>query len=150
MLGSRLAVAPRSDTDSALVHQFLSPGSQVGSRIKSDLISGAIEHVHTAIRGVLPDVGGLLCDQQINAARLHEESISGVMRKRQKCTDDPTVVAPSVITLNATTAAQAANDFLFYVTGSCEERIRLVDASPRLVDDDRDHEQQVDPEEAED
>ena len=41
----------------------------------------------------------------------------GVMRKRQKYTDDPDVVATSVITLNATTAAQAANDFLFYMTG---------------------------------
>lgn len=101
----------------ALVHQFLIPGSQVGSRIKSDLQSGAVEHVHTVTRWVLPDVGCLLCNQQINAARLQEESISSVMRARQKYTDDPDVVAPSVITLNATTAAQAANDFLFYMTG---------------------------------
>ena len=35
----------------ALVHQFLLiPGSQVGSRIKSDLKSGAVEHVHTITR----------------------------------------------------------------------------------------------------
>jgi hypothetical protein len=101
----------------ALVHQFLIPGSQVGSRIRSDLKSGVVEHVHTVTRWVLPDVGCLLCNQQINAARLQEESISSVMRKRQKYTDDPDVVAPSVITLNATTAAQAANDFLFYMTG---------------------------------
>lgn len=100
----------------ALVHQFLIPGSQVGSRIRSDL-NGAVEHVHTITRWVLPDLGCLLCNQQINAARLQEESISSVMRKRQKYTDDPDVVAPSVITLNATTAAQAANDFLFYMTG---------------------------------
>jgi len=101
----------------ALVHQFLIPGSQVGSRIRSDLKTGVVEHVHTVTRWVLPDVGCLLCNQQINAARLQEESISSVMRKRQKYTDDPDVVAPSVITLNATTAAQAANDFLFYMTG---------------------------------
>jgi molybdopterin/thiamine biosynthesis adenylyltransferase len=101
----------------ALVHQFLIPGAQVGSRITSDLKSGAVEHVHTVTRWVLPDVGCLQCNQQINAARLQEESISSVMRKRQKYTDDPDVVAPSVITLNATTAAQAANDFLFYMTG---------------------------------
>jgi hypothetical protein len=55
--------------------------------------------------------------KQINAARMQDESISSVMRARQKYTDDPDVVAPSVITLNATTAAQAANDFLFYMTG---------------------------------
>jgi len=101
----------------ALVHQFLIPGSQVGSRIKSDVATGSVEHVHTVTRWVLPDVGCLVCNEQINAARLQEESISGVMRARQKYTDDPDVVAPSVITLNATTAAQAANDFLFYVTG---------------------------------
>ena len=64
----------------AIVHQFLIPGSQVGSRIKSDLKSGAVEHVHTVTRWVLPDVGCLLCNQQINAARLQEESISSVMR----------------------------------------------------------------------
>ena len=97
----------------AVVHQFLIPGSQVGSRIKSDMATGSVEHVHTVTRWVLPDVGCLVCNEQINAARLQEESISGVMRARQKYTDDPDVVAPSVITLNASTAAQAANDFLF-------------------------------------
>jgi hypothetical protein len=40
--------------------------------------------------------------------------------------DDPDVPAPSVITLNASTAAQAANDFLFYMTGL---------ASPTAFDD---------------
>ena len=82
----------------ALVHQFLIPGSQVGSRIKSDMATGSVEHVHTVTRWVLPDVGCLVCNEQINAARLQEESISGVMRARQKYTDDPDVVAPSVIT----------------------------------------------------
>jgi hypothetical protein len=101
----------------ALVHQFLIPGSQVGSRIKSDVSTGVVEHVHSVTRWVLPDVGCLVCNQQINASRLQEESLSSVMRVRQKYTDDPDVVAPSVITLNATTAAQAANDFLFYITG---------------------------------
>jgi molybdopterin/thiamine biosynthesis adenylyltransferase len=101
----------------ALVHQFLIPGAQLGSRIRSDAATGAVEHVHTVTRWVLPDLGCLVCNAQINPARLQEESISNVMRKRQKYTDDPDVVAPSVITLNAMTAAQAANDFLFYITG---------------------------------
>jgi hypothetical protein len=50
-------------------------------------------------------------------ARLQEESISATMRRQQKYTDEPDVVSPSVITLNAMTASQAANDFLFYITG---------------------------------
>jgi molybdopterin/thiamine biosynthesis adenylyltransferase len=101
----------------ALVHQFLIPGAQLGSRIRSDAATGVVEHVHTVTRWVLPDRGCLVCNQQINPARLQEESISASMRARQKYTDDPDVVAPSVITLNAMTAAQAANDFLFYITG---------------------------------
>jgi molybdopterin/thiamine biosynthesis adenylyltransferase len=101
----------------ALVHQFLVPGAQLGSRIRSDAATGAVEHVHTVTRWVLPDCGCLVCNQQINPARLQEESVSASMRTRQKYTDDPDVVAPSVITLNAMTAAQAANDFLFYITG---------------------------------
>ncbi len=101
----------------ALVHQFLIPGVQLGSRIRSDAATGALEHVHTVVRWVLPDCGCLVCNQAINPARLQEESISATMRARQKYTDDPDIVAPSVITLNAMAAAQAANDFLFYMTG---------------------------------
>lgn len=38
-------------------------------------------------------------------------------RKAQRYVDDKEVPAPSVITLNAVGAAQAANDLLFYMTG---------------------------------
>jgi hypothetical protein len=38
-------------------------------------------------------------------------------RKRQRYIDEPEVIAPSVITLNAVAVSQAANDFLFYMTG---------------------------------
>jgi hypothetical protein len=31
--------------------------------------------------------------------------------------DEPEVIVPSVITLNAVATSQAANDFMFYVTG---------------------------------
>ena len=101
----------------ALVHQFLIPGVQLGSRIRSDQKTGAVEHVHTVTRWVLPDTGCLVCNAQINPARLQEESISATMLRKQKYTDEPDVVSPSVITLNAMTASQTANDFLFYITG---------------------------------
>ena len=101
----------------ALVHQYLIPGVQLGSRIRSNQDTGTVEHVHTVTRWVLPETGCLVCNAQINPARLQEESISATMRRQQKYTDEPDVVSPSVITLNAMTAAQAANDFLFYITG---------------------------------
>jgi hypothetical protein len=101
----------------AVAHQHLIPGVQLGSRIRSDRESGDVQHVHTALRWVLPDSGCLICNQAINAARLQEESVSAAMRRAQKYADDPDVVAPSVITLNAVAASQAANDFLFYMTG---------------------------------
>jgi molybdopterin/thiamine biosynthesis adenylyltransferase len=101
----------------AIVHQYLIPGVQLGSRIKSDLATGAVDHVHTVTRWVLPHTGCLVCNEAINPARLQEESVSASMLKCQRYLDDPDVPAPSVISLNASTAAQAANDFLFYMTG---------------------------------
>jgi len=61
--------------------------------------------------------GCLLCNKLINSAKLQEESISAADRKQQRYIDEPEIVAPSVITLNATAVSHAANDFLFYMTG---------------------------------
>lgn len=101
----------------ALVHQYLVPGVQLGSRIQSDPTSGALDNVHTTVRLVTPDNGCLLCNQAVSPARLQEESTPQIDRERQRYTDEPEVVAPSVITLNALAASQAANDFLFYIAG---------------------------------
>jgi hypothetical protein len=101
----------------ALVHQYLIPGVQLGSRIRSNATTDAVDHVHTVTRWVLPHSGCLVCNEAINPARLQEESVTASMLKRQRYVDDPDVPAPSVITLNASSAAQAANDFLFYMTG---------------------------------
>jgi hypothetical protein len=54
------------------------------------------------------------CNQLINRAKLQEEAQK---RQAQRYVEEQTIVAPSVITLNAVGAAQAANDFLFYMTG---------------------------------
>ncbi len=59
----------------------------------------------------------LLCNKLINAAKLQSESISDEDRRRQRYLDEPEVIAPSVITLNAVAVSQAVNDFLFYMTG---------------------------------
>jgi hypothetical protein len=59
----------------------------------------------------------LWCNQLINRAKLQEEGQTEREREAQRYVDDKTIAAPSVITLNAVGAAQAANDFMFYMTG---------------------------------
>ncbi|MBF0665042.1 MAG: ThiF family adenylyltransferase [Brevundimonas sp.] len=101
----------------ALVHQFLIPGVQLGTRIQPDPVSGAIVNVHTAARLVTPAGGCLLCNQAVSPTRLREESVPRSMLVAQRYVDGDDASAPSVITLNALSASQAANDFLFYMTG---------------------------------
>ena len=101
----------------AIVHQYLVPGVQLGTRIQSDPDTGDLANVHSVVRLVTPSSGCLLCNQAVNRTRLRDESISADMRERQRYTDEPGMVAPSVITLNALSAGQAANDFLFHLTG---------------------------------
>ena len=100
----------------AIVHQYLIPGVQVGAKVVSDK-GGNVAEVYAVTRLVTPESGCLRCSGFINAAKLQEEALSKEEQRAQRYVEDDDVVAPSVITLNASTAAQAANDFLFYVTG---------------------------------
>ena len=100
----------------ALVHQYLIPGVQIGAKVISNK-AGKVCDVYAATRLVTPELGCLWCGQFINAAKLQEESVSEEERRTQRYVDDEDVAAPSVITLNAIASAQAANDFLFYMTG---------------------------------
>ncbi len=101
----------------AIVHQYLIPGVQVGAKVSTDKESGNINDVFAVTRTVTSEAGCMLCNGLINASRLQQESISEKVRKAQAYVDEPGVVAPSVITLNALSTSQAANDFLFYMTG---------------------------------
>jgi molybdopterin/thiamine biosynthesis adenylyltransferase len=101
----------------AIVHQYLIPGVQVGAKVRVDASSGDVLDAYTVVRPVTSETGCLLCNRLINSAKLQEESISEDDRKRQRYVDEPDVIAPSVITLNAVAVSQAANDFLFYITG---------------------------------
>jgi hypothetical protein len=101
----------------AIVHQYLIPGVQIGSKVTTDAYSGTVINVHTTVRPVTPESGCLWCNRIINPAKLQEEGQTVGERQAQRYVDDPEVVAPSVITLNAIGAAHAANDFLFYMTG---------------------------------
>lgn len=105
----------------AICHQFLIPGSQVGAKVGTDHRDGRVLRVHSTARTVMPDRGCLWCNEVISPSRLAEESASPSQRRAQRYVDEIEVVAPSVITLNATAAAIAANDFLFTVTGLTRE-----------------------------
>jgi hypothetical protein len=101
----------------AIVHQYLILGVQMGTRIQSDQQTGELVNVHTSARIVTPAHGCLLCNQAISPQRLRDESITSQMRNAQRYIDGDDASAPSVITLNALSASQAANDFLFYMIG---------------------------------
>jgi hypothetical protein len=101
----------------AIVHQYLIPGVQVGTKVTSLPSTGEIISIHSISRPVTPDGGCLLCNQLINAVKLQEEGQTGQERRAQRYIDDEDIAAPSVITLNARAASQAADDFMLYITG---------------------------------
>jgi hypothetical protein len=94
----------------AIVHQFLIPGVQIGTRIDSQQSTGTVTDIRTNVRLVLPSAGCLRCNRLISRSKLQEESLSPPERERNRYVDE--VPAPSVITFNTLSAAQAANDFL--------------------------------------
>ncbi|OWK19984.1 hypothetical protein AJ88_35225 [Mesorhizobium amorphae CCBAU 01583] len=85
----------------AVVHQYLVPGVQLGTRIQTNDETGTVVNIHTSARLVTPGCGCLLCNQAISPQRLRDESMSGQMRQAQRYVDGDDASAPSVITLNA-------------------------------------------------
>lgn len=96
----------------AIVHQFLIPGIQIGTRIDVD-VNGEVGDIRSNVRLVLPHTGCLRCNGLISGARLPEESMGSDERERNRYVDE--VPAPSVITFNTLTAGQAASDFMLTV-----------------------------------
>jgi hypothetical protein len=101
----------------ALVHQYLIPGYQVGAKVPVDPATGEVGSVFTVSRPIMPSSGCLWCNGLISSEGLQREAATQAERNAQRYVDDPEVTAPSVITLNATAVSQAANDFLFGLTG---------------------------------
>lgn len=98
----------------ALVHQYLIPGVQLGSKIRSDS-AGALVDVMSANRPVRPGHGCLWCNQLIDSNQLAKEAKTDDERKAQAYgVEEPN---PSVISLNAISAAHAVNDFLLDYLG---------------------------------
>jgi len=103
----------------AVVHQYLIPGVQLGSKIRADG-DGALVEVMSANRPVRPGDGCLLCNQLIDANELAKEAKTDEERKAQAYgVEEPN---PSVISLNAISAAHSVNDFLLDYLGLRSER----------------------------
>jgi len=99
-----------------LVHQYLIPGVQVGSKVEIRL-DGHIGGIHSVVRPVTPDSGCLWCNGLINAGRINDESLPEAIREAQRYVPNEDAPAPSIGTLNALGAAQATNHFMLAVTG---------------------------------
>ena len=100
----------------AIVHQYGIPGIQVGAKIPV-AEDGAVGNVFCVSRMVTPEQGCLWCNGLINPGRLQDEAVPDTAKRGYAYVDDPGVVAPSVVTLNAVACAHAADDFLFHLTG---------------------------------
>ena len=93
----------------AIVHQYLIPGVQLGSKIRSDSL-GSLLDVMSVNRQVRPGRGCLWCNQLIDSTQLAKESKTDDERRAQAYgVEEPN---PSVISLNAISASHAVNDFL--------------------------------------
>jgi len=104
----------------AIVHAYLIPGVQIGAKVPVDSGTGDVGTVFTVSRPVTPSAGCLWCNGLISRSELQREAETKEERKAQRYVADPTVVAPSVITLNGLAASQAVNDFLFTMMGLLE------------------------------
>ena len=103
----------------ALLHQYLIPGAQIGVKVSVEQKSGKVTDITVATRLVLPGpgLGCLQCHELIPPGRLQEESLTPEERRAQRYVDSVEVEEPSVITLNALSGAQAANDLMMMFTG---------------------------------
>ena len=99
----------------ALVHQFLIPGVQIGTKIRHNADTGELHDVFVNVRPVTPDFGCLWCADLIDGRRLQLEAMSDDERRGQDYIDGEP--AASVVTLNNVGVGLAVNDFLFGWTG---------------------------------
>jgi hypothetical protein len=99
----------------ALVHQYLIPGVQIGSKVEIEP-NGTIAGIYSVVRPVTPDHGCLWCNQLINATRLNDELLPEAVREAQRYLPADDAPAPSIGTLNALGVAQATNHFMLAAT----------------------------------
>lgn len=93
----------------ALVHQYLIPGVQLGSKVHSNP-AVRLADVMSANRPLRPGRGCLWCNHLIDPTLLANEAKTDEERRQQAYGTEQ--ANPSVITLNAVSAAHAVNDFM--------------------------------------
>jgi hypothetical protein len=98
----------------AVVHQYLVPGVQLGSKVRATS-EGDLLDVMSANRPVRPGSGCLWCNGLVDTQSLAKEAKSEEERKEQAYGVEES--NPSVITLNAISASHAVNDFLLDFLG---------------------------------
>ncbi|WP_413989808.1 HesA/MoeB/ThiF family protein [Labrys okinawensis] len=108
----------------AIVHQYLIPGVQIGSKVSVDR-AGRLTDVFSVVRPLRPGMNCLWCNQLINPGKLADEAKRADERRAQRYVDDEEVVAPSVVTLNAVGAAHACDDFLYFMTALAAPSVTL-------------------------
>jgi len=106
----------------AVCHRYLIPAWQVGTKVHVDDATGQVEDLFSVVRHLVPGETCLRCSNLIDDTRLAEEAVSPRQRAAQRYV--PEVPAPSVITLNAVTAAHAANDYLLTTVALTETESR--------------------------
>lgn len=104
----------------ALVHQYLIPGVQIGSKIMHDKKTGKVRDIFSVVRPVTSEKGCLFCNELISSEGLQNEALSVSEREIQSYVDDVNVDAPSVITLNAVGVGHAVDDFMLSMIGLTE------------------------------
>jgi hypothetical protein len=98
----------------ALIHQYLIPGIQVGTKVVANA-DGSLDVAFTVVRWITPDKGCLLCNGLIDSGQLALEAKEDRARREQDYgTRQPN---PSVITMNAVAAGHAVNDFMMAFLG---------------------------------
>jgi len=100
----------------ALIHQYLIPGVQIGSKVEVEP-NGYIAGIYSVVRPVTPDHGCLWCNQLISPARLNDELLPDAVRDAQRYVPADDAPSPSIGTLNALGVAQATNHFMLAATG---------------------------------
>lgn len=98
----------------ALVHQYLIPGVQLGSKVHSTP-NTPLADLMCANRPLRPGRGCLWCNHLIDPTLLAKEAKTDEERRMQAYGTEQ--ANPSVITLNAVSAAHAVNDFMLDYLG---------------------------------
>ena len=105
-----------------MVHQYLIPGVQIGSKLRVNPVTGRVREGTSIVRRLLLTEGCLLCRGVVDAHRLQLEAMSATDRAAQNYVEGADEPAPSIITVNALGVAEAVQSFLLHATGLWPER----------------------------